>query len=202
MSRNGDISISRSSSKRGRIAQVLASARASLHDPSRASLQEPTRPVTPLMVDQWTSFPSSLNGISFASEGPGQYKAHGAAFSSSTKTNVLLSASVDSGLERRSLSAPSAPSSASVHQDLLGFLVNLLDMVTDNSSSFTDGEFCTMLQQLNALRTSLSRTFRTNPNKEGRMRKNRATCGLLVIVYSIFACSFSPVSFSLLRRAC
>lgn len=48
-------SFSKSNSARGRIAQVLAQA--------RASLNEPTRPVTPQMLDQRTSVPFSLEAL-------------------------------------------------------------------------------------------------------------------------------------------
>lgn len=55
MSTDPRASFSKSSSARGRIAQVLAQA--------RASLNEPTRPVTPQLLDQRTSMPYVLEAL-------------------------------------------------------------------------------------------------------------------------------------------
>eukprot|EP01031_Cornospumella_fuschlensis_P032470 gene32471-39259_t len=79
--------ISRSSSAKGRIAQVLAHA--------RASLQEPSRPVTPAALDQRTSLNFTPSSYATMEESSSSAKSRLIGSSSSLKPNILVSNSVD-----------------------------------------------------------------------------------------------------------
>lgn len=91
-------SFSKSTSARGRIAQVLAQA--------RASLNEPTRPTTPAMLDQRTSIPISLDAISQTSK-PLKLQRKVEKRSSSTKVRDGSDASVTQPLENVNIRDPS-----------------------------------------------------------------------------------------------
>lgn len=117
-------SISRSSSAKGRIAQVLAHA--------RASLQEPSRPVTPLALDQRTSLnfaPTSYAGFDDQSSSAKNRPVG----SSSLKPNILMSHSVDIPSQSTSYKPtttttiyddipPNNVSTTNVEGELIGFL--------------------------------------------------------------------------------
>lgn len=155
-------SMSRTSATRGRIAQVLASA--------RASLQEPSRPVTPLTLDQRTAL--SFSTTSIPSEGIARQKLLNSSSSSGKTSKVLTSASVDAPLQTYTDVKDFPSSSSSIHQDLIQFLSNMSDMIVNGCAGLSDGEFYTALQQLKGCLTSSSRSIRAQAPKNGNNRKS------------------------------
>ncbi|RYH31602.1 hypothetical protein EON65_02375 [archaeon] len=122
-------SISRSSSAKGRIAQVLAHA--------RASLQEPSRPVTPLTLDQRTSLNFTPSSNPFMDDQSTSAKNRPVGSSSSLKPSILVSHSVDVPLNSTSYKTTTTTiiyddipltntSSSAVEGELIGFLQNSL----------------------------------------------------------------------------
>lgn len=141
---SNDISgrVNRTSVARNRIAQVVAGARMT------ASLDEPSRPVTPLELDQRTSLTFNRNppiDAGFSRSRP--------ASSQSLRPNILRAGSGEVEVSPQPQPAPQEPSRArqthtsTIYYEIRRILSSVLEMMEGNSSPFTDAEFLSLLQQ-------------------------------------------------------